>query len=48
LGQVVGEALQQRSPAAGGWPAVALLRQGKFLQAIDVQFGQQRLVALPA
>ena len=47
LGQVVGEALQQRFAlrrrlAAGG--RLLLLRQGKFLQAIDVKFGEQRLV----
>ena len=47
LGQVVREALQQRFAlrrrlAVGGW--LLLLRQGEFLQAIDVQFGEQRLV----
>ena len=48
LGQVVGEALQQRFALCRRFAIgrrLLLLRQGKFFQAIDVQLGEQRLIA---
>ena len=47
LGQVVGEALKQRFPRCDGFGGSAffLLGQGEFLQPVDIQLGQQRLVA---